>query len=160
MEFDTHSIIILLKDLLYWIVVFGVFLVYGVIRGRAAIVNLILGLYFALLISLKFPYYDLLLGSMQNKTIPMIALFAVFTIAATFIFGRLMPTDTLESSFEGFGKKLLFAFVASVLVMAYSYHVLPVTDLVTPGSHIQALFGPEDRFFWWLIIPFAALFFL
>ncbi|NCN52517.1 hypothetical protein GW943_01775 [Candidatus Parcubacteria bacterium] len=157
---DTQSIVALLQDLLYLIIVFAAALLYAMVRGRAAVVNLILGLYFALLISLKFPYYDALFGNFESRTIPMIALFAFFTIAATFMFGRLMPTDSYESAFEGFWKKILFALMASILIMAYSYHVLPVTDLITPGSHIQEIFAPQDRFFWWLIIPLIGLFFL
>ena len=42
----------------------------------------------------------------------------------------------------------------------YSYHALPVTDLITPGSPIQALFAPEQHFFWWLLIPLIAIFFV
>lgn len=161
---DVDTIVGLLKELLYFIVVFGVFFGYAIIRGRQALINLILGLYLALLISLEFPYYDYILNGAEGNQFStsgvMIAVFAVFTVISTFLFGRLMPGDYDETAFEGFGKKLIFALLGSVLIMAYSYHVLPVTDLITPGSPIQTLFGPESRFFWWLLIPLAGLFFL
>lgn len=161
---DVQDGIRILQESLYWIVVFSVFLGYAMVRGKQSLINLILGLYFALLISLKFPYYDFILGQTADDglgdSIIMIALFAAFTFAGTFLFSRLMPRDFDDSAFRSFGKKFLFAAMGSILVMAFSYHVLPITDLVTPGSPIQALFGPEDRFFWWLLLPLVGLFFL
>jgi hypothetical protein len=161
---DIQDGIRILQESLYWIIVFSAFLGYSMIRGKQSLINLILGLYLALLISLKFPYYDVILGRTEGDglgdSIIMIALFAAFTLGGTFLFSRLMPRDFDESAFRGFGKKILFAAMGSVLVMAYSYHVLPITDLITPGSPIQSLFGPESNFFWWLLVPLVGLFFL
>lgn len=158
------GVITVIQESLYWIVVFSIFLGYAMIRGKQALINLILGLYFALLISLEFPYYDAILSGTQsdstNDSIIMIVVFSVFTIVATFLFGRLMPGEYGEKAFERFGKKILFALAASVLVMAYSFHALPLTDIITPGSPIQSLFAPEGVFFWWLLLPIAGLFLL
>jgi hypothetical protein len=44
--------------------------------------------------------------------------------------------------------------------MAFSYHVLPVTSIIDPGSAINRLFGPAEYFFWLMIIPFIGLFFI
>ena len=44
---------------------------------------------------------------------------------------------------------------ATALVMAFSYHALPVTELITPGSPIAYLFGSESSFFWWLLARFS-----
>lgn len=145
------------------ILVFCVFLGFSMIRGMQAVINLILALYLALLISLKFPYYTYFIGSEGDSSsdpIIMIAIFAAFTIVATFFFGRLMPTEFKETAFEAIGKKLVYSLLATILVMAYSYHALPVTDIITPGSPIQSLFGHEEHFFWWLILPIAGVFFL
>ena len=161
---DAGNIVAILQELLYLIVVFVAGLSYGLVRGRQALINLILALYFALLISLKFPYYDALFGAINSDRVSnsfiMILVFGAFTAGAIFLFERLMPRDPAESAFEGFGKKALLALLASVLVMAYSYHVLPITELITPGSPIQMLFAPESRFFWWLLIPAFGLLFL
>lgn len=161
---DIQDGVRILQESLYWIIVFSVFLGYAMVRGKQSLINLILGLYLALLISLKFPYYDTILGGTQaassTDSIIMIALFAVFTFAGTFMFSRLIPRDYEDAGFRGLPKKILFAALASILVMAYSYHALPITDLITPGSPIQALFGPESNFFWWLLVPLAGLFLL
>ncbi len=159
---DTSAVITLLHESLFMIVVFGVFLTIALIKGRYALINIILALYLALLISLKFPYFSVFLGtdSKGSDAVVMIVIFAVFTIMGVFLFRRLIPGDDFETTFHSFGKKLLFAIMATVLVMAYSYHALPVTDLITPGSPIQSLFAPEQHFFWWLILPLVALFFV
>jgi len=58
------------------------------------------------------------------------------------------------------GKKIIMAFLATVVVMIFSFNVLPVTDLLTPGTPIQSLFAPAEYFFWWLLLPLVVLFFI
>lgn len=152
-----------IKESLYLIIVFAVFFVYTVSKGRQSITNLILGLYFALLISVEFPYYDLLLGNAVNPrsgAILSILVFATFTLISVILFHRILPREYDERSFEGFWSKVLLASAATVLVMIFSYHVLPVTEIITPGSPINYLFGSEQAFFWWLMAPFVILFFV
>lgn len=158
---DMAGIIGMLQESLFMVLVFACFLVYAVSAGRQSITNIILGLYFALLISLEFPYYDLILGTTSNQkteSILMLIVFGLFTLCATILFARLMPKEYSEKKFEGFWKKILLAAAATVLVMSFSYHALPVTDIITPGSPIQYLFGSEQAFFYWLIVPFIILF--
>lgn len=159
---NTTTIITLFHESLFLIIVFAIFLVIALMKGKYAVVNVILGLYLALLVALKFPYFSVFLGteSKSSDAVVMVVIFALFTTIGTILFRRLIPGDDFETAFHHFGKKLLLATMATVLVMAYSYHALPVTDLITPGSPIQALFAPEDRFFWWLIAPLVALFFV
>lgn len=160
---DTNTVFSILHESLFVILIFGVALVYALARGRQAIINVILGLYFALLITREFPYFDVLLAqtdSVRNESLLMIGVFAVVTVLATILFTRLMPRDYDESTFQGFGRKFLFAIGATALVMTFSYHTLPVTEFVDPGSPIQSLFAPEQSFFVWLIIPLVMLFVL
>jgi len=161
---DTATVITFLQESMYFIAVFGVFLGYVMMRGKQALINLILSLYLALLISLEFPYFSLFLSNVESQklsdSVIKIAIFVAFTIAGALLFSRLMPPDESEPAFEGFGKKLLFALLASVLVMAYSFSALSITDIITPGSPIQALFASPDNFFWWLLMPLVALMFL
>ena len=158
---DTATILGFLHESIYMIVVFTVFLFFALKKGRQTVTNIILGLYLALLISIQFPFYDTILGSASNpksESILMLIVFASFTFAGYLLFGRILPREYDEASFEGFGRKLLLAAAGTVLVMAFSYHALPVTDLITPGSPIQYLFGSESSFFYWLIAPIVILF--
>ena len=160
---DTDAVVSLIKESAFVLGVFGVLLVYAFIRGRQAITNLILGLYLALLITLKFPYFDAILGGVSDartKSMVMIGIFAVFTVLATLLFSRLLPREYEEGKFEASGKKLAFALAGTILVMAYSYHALPVTEFIDPGSPIQSVFAPEKGFFLWLLVPLAVLFIL
>lgn len=161
---DVSSVITFLQESLFFLVVFGVFLAYAMMRSTQSLVNLILGLYLALLISVEFPYYDLVLGGAEgnatSESTLMIIVFAVFTLLSTLLFSRLMPTDSTEPAFNQFTNKILFAIGATILIMVYSYHVLPVTQLIEPGTPVQYLFAAEENFFWWLLIPLVLLFLL
>ncbi len=158
---DWGTVLDFLKEIIFLLIVFGVFFLYTLKTGRQTITNIIMGLYFALLISLQFPYYDFILGNTsgdKSKSILMIFVFLIFSVITTKLFSRILPREYDETTFEGFGKKILLAAAATVLVMIYSYHVLPVTDLITPGSPVNFLFGSEQSFFWWLLAPIIILF--
>jgi len=160
---DTSSLITILNESLFMVIVFVGFLTYAITAGRQSIINVILALYFALLISIEFPYYAMLVGDSANKkseSIVMLIVFSIFTIGATILFTRLMPREYAEGKFEALGKKVLLTCAATVLVMTFSYHALPVTEIITPGSPIQYLFGSESSFFYWLLAPLGVLFFV
>jgi hypothetical protein len=157
---DTTSILHFLSESVFLLVVFGVFLTIGIWRGRQTIINLICGLYLALLLSLQFPYYDLILGELNQSSVIAAAkliFFFVITILCTLLFKRIMPEEYREGNFESFGKKLMLAAGATILVMIFSFNVLPVTEFLTPGSPVQALFAPEQYFFGWLVFPLIIL---
>lgn len=160
---DIYDILASAKEFFMLIVVFAALLAYSVIRGNRALISLVLGLYIALLISLKFPYYDALYNLLARGegTTPIITIivFAVFTALGVLLFERLLPHD-YGDIYEGIGKKVILAVLATILVMAYSYHVLPVTSIVNPGSAIAAIFSPPEYFFWLLLAPLVGLFFI
>lgn len=159
---DTALILSFAHESLYLILVLAGFLAIAIFRGKQALINIILGLYFALLLSLEFPYYDSLTATADPKTESFIMLFvfAIFTVISTLVFNHLMPREFQEKSFEGFGKKLLFATSGTLLVMVFSFHTLPVTEFLTPGTPIQHLFAPTEYFFWWLLTPLVSLYLL
>ncbi|PJC56018.1 hypothetical protein CO026_02580 [Candidatus Kaiserbacteria bacterium CG_4_9_14_0_2_um_filter_41_32] len=158
---DTAYIFSILQELIFILLVFGFFLGYGIFRGRQAVINVITGLYLALLISLEFPYYDVFLAqatTAHSESIGKLLLFAIFTFLATILITRVMPNEFREKKFESFGKKLLLAVAGTILIMVFSFHVLPVTEFLTPGTPIQSLFAPAQYFFWWLLVPFVILY--
>jgi len=149
---DTATIIATAQQLLYWIVVFGVCLGIGFAKGLRTLIGLTLSLYIALLIFQLFPYQGMIATAQSS-----IAVFVVLVVLSLFMFSRVLRTDYDETAFEHFGKKFILAILASALIMAYSYHVIPITEFITPGSPIHTLFAPESNFFWWLIAPLAGL---
>jgi hypothetical protein len=158
---ETAGLVGVLKESIFMVVVFVGFFLYTMSVGRQSITNVILGLYFALLIVVEFPYFEMILSGTESKkveSVVMLVFFAVIAVLFTILFARLMPREYMEGKFEGFWKKILLAVSATALVMAFSYHALPVTELITPGSPIQYLFGSESSFFWWLVAPIVVLF--
>lgn len=161
---DIFQILLLGKEFLILILVFGALLAYAVVRGKQALVSLILGLYIALLISLKFPYNEAIynLTAREGNTVPIltIIIFAVFAGISTILFEHLLSSKYKENTFESISKKVILAILGTILVMAYSYQVLPITSIIDPGSAIGTLFAPPEYFFWFLVIPLAGLFFM
>ncbi|MBX2866866.1 hypothetical protein KTR10_02850 [Candidatus Kaiserbacteria bacterium] len=149
---DTATIIATAQQLLFWIVIFGVCFGYGVVRGSRALVGLIMSLYIAFLVFTLFPYQSYI-ESAQSA----ITLFVVLLVISIYILGKVIERDEDESAFENFGKKVIFGLLASALIVAYSYHVVPVTEFITPGSFIHTLFEPAENFFWWMVAPLVGL---
>ena len=160
---DLSTVIHSLQSALMPLITFFVLLIFTMIRGRRATTSLILGLYFALLISLKFPYYEKVYSvthSLFSNAIVSMILFVLFTAVSSLLMDRLLFYRIDEATFGGFGKKVLLALFATILVMAYSYHVLPITNLINPGPSAGFLFASPDYFFWWLLVPLVGLFFV
>lgn len=158
---DVDFIVTLLQESLYVIIVFSSFLALTLFKGRQTTTNVILGLYLALLLTLQFPYFDTLFGDLENprdQAIFAICIFVFFTAISTWLFARILPREYSEKMFEGFGSKLALALAGTILIMAYSFHALPVTDFISPGGPINFLFGSAEYFFWWLITPIVILF--
>ncbi len=157
---DSTYIIGFLQEFAYLLVVFSIFLIFAMWRGRYFLVNIILSLYISFLILLTFPYFNLLLTENEptKNAIVKIVLFVAITGLVSRLFRRHIPGDDYEKVFGGLGQKLLLSAMATVLVMVFSYHALPVTELIHPGTPIQSLFAPQEYFFWWLILPLVLLF--
>jgi len=157
---DYGVILGYIQSALVPLLTFVALLLFSVVRGRRAITSLILGLYFALLISLKFPYYEAIynaIGFLNDATLSII-IFTAFAAFSAMLMDRLLFYRIDETAFEGIGKKAALATLGTMLILAYSYHVLPVTGLIDPGTSAAMLFAPEEYFFWWLVAPLVVLF--
>jgi hypothetical protein len=158
---DLGYALTFLYDFAYFIAVFIVFFLFSILKGRQAIMNVIIGLYFTLLITLEFPNYDFILSGLaspQSIAAGQLGFFALVTLLTTALCFRIMPDEFKENRFESLGRKLLLTFGATSLVMIFSFNVLPVTEFLVPGTPIQSVFGPEVYYFWWLLVPLVILY--
>jgi len=158
---DTTTILHFLSEFAYLLITFGIFLGIAIFRGRQNLINLICGLYLALLITIQFPYYDILLDNISHSSVVAavkLIFFGIITFLSNLLFRRIMPDEYREGKFESFGKKIMLALGATVLVMIFSFNILPVTEFLTPGTPIQTLFGAEQFYFWWLMLPLVFLY--
>lgn len=159
---SVGNIIDFVKDLTLLLLVFGGLFAYSLVRGQRALLALILGLYLALLISLEFPYYQQVgkaLSFLADHTMRMV-LFAFFTAFASFVFERLLSRLFDFNAVESFTKRVILSILATILIMAYSYHVIPVTELIDPGVKVSMLFASDAYFFWWLMLPLVSIMFV
>ena len=134
---DLPYILNFISEIAYLLVVFGLFFLFAVLKGRQAIMNVTVGLYLALLISLEFPGYDTLfsnLSSIQAMAAAKLSFFLFITLFTTALFFRIMPEEFQEERFESIGKKLLLTTGATILVMIFSFHVTPIAELMSPGT--------------------------
>lgn len=158
---ETAEIVSFLKESAFLLGTFGFFFMYAMAKGRYALINVIFALYLALLVSVEFPYYqELMAGQGEQGAIAKILVFLAFVVAGVILMRRHIPGDDYEPAFQGLRKKILLSAMATVLVMTFSFHVLPVTEILTPGTPIQSLFASPEYFFWWLFLPLVALFFV
>jgi hypothetical protein len=158
---DLGYALTFLYEFAYFIAVFIVFFLFSILKGRQAIMNVIIGLYFTLLITLEFPNYDFILSGLaspQSIAAGQLGFFALVTLLTTALCFRIMPDEFKENRFESLGRKLLLTFGATSLVMIFSFNVLPVTEFLVPGTPIQSVFGPEVYYFWWLLVPLVILY--
>lgn len=158
---DIATILATLSELAYLLIVFGVFLIFAISRGRQATMNVIIALYLALLISMVFPGYEKLFRSLESAesiAAAKLLFFLFITMFTTALTYRIMPSEFKEKKFESMGKKILLAGAGTVLIMTFSFQVLPVTEFLTPGTPVQSLFEPAVYFFWWLLVPLVILY--
>lgn len=157
---DFAVIVGYIQSALVPLLTFVALLLFSIIRGRRAITSLILGLYFALLISLQFPYYPNIYEAITflNDATLSIIIFTAFAVGSAMLMDRLLFYRIDETAFEGLGKKAVLALLGTVLILAYSYHVLPVTSIIDPGTPAAMLFAHKEYFFWWLVGPLVVLF--
>jgi len=160
---DFADLLHLAYECLYFLVVFGIFTIIAIAKGRQAIINVVASLYLALLLSINFPYYDQLFSFASTPTtlaVLKLGTFLGFTIFTLILFIRIMPREFLEGKFESFGKKILLSLAATALVMVYSFTILPVSEFLNPDTPLQIVFGREEWLFWWLLVPLIVLFFV
>lgn len=157
---DFGTIVAVLHGWFFLLIAFFLSLALAMVKGRQNLINLIMGLYVGLLLYTLFPYKELFLNQVdgdKSKALISIGIFTVLSIFGTWLFGRLMPREYLEGTFETFGKKLILAFVAMVLVMTLSHHYLPVDVILNTGTPLPEYLQSENFSFWWLTLPLVAL---
>ncbi|MBP9842498.1 MAG: hypothetical protein KBC62_00680 [Candidatus Pacebacteria bacterium] len=158
---DFGYVLNFMYEFAYLLGVFAFFLVFAIFKGRQATINVTFGLYLALLISNEFPNYDRLFSgfaSAESLALAKLGFFVFITLFTTMLCYRVMPSEFRETRFESIGKKLILALGATILVMTFSFQVLPISEFLTPGTPLQSLFGPEPYFFWWLLVPMVILY--
>lgn len=160
---DTASILHFLSESIFLFVVFIFFFGVSIWRGRQTLINIICALYLTLLLTTQFPYYSFILGELTKTTViaaVKLILFVIIAVFCTLLFKRIMPEEYREGKLESFGKKIILAIGATVLVMIFSFNIVPVSEFLNTSTPIQSLFSNQQFFFPWLLFPLLILFFI
>lgn len=157
---DVTNFLHYVTEFAYVLVIFSFFLLWSIWAGRQSLINIICGVYVSSLLLVNFNLFNTLVADLEKPLVvsgAKIFLFFILALVTTKIFKRVMPREYLENKFESFGKKILLAVAATILVSAVSLTILPVTDFITPNTFILATFSNQELFFWWLLLPLVAL---
>lgn len=160
---ELSVILSILQGWIFLLILFGISLVYVLVRGRQHLINLMVGQYIALFFLQVFPYMEIMEDKFpgeQGEAIATLSVFAVFTFFSTWLFSKLMPREYLEKTFESFGKKILLALTSTVLLMTLATHYLPIGELIDIGTPLPPALLSSELGFVWLVLTLTALFFL
>lgn len=152
------------------VAIIGVFLVlifFTFQFGKSRMVAFILALYISLLLFLNFQYFeyfDILTNFIENETtqitVTNILVFLITLFIVYKIIGRAIATDSPQDLLHKWFEVLIMAVVGTTLIIAFIYHALPISSFHEFGPEIDRLFASPELFFWWLVIPLVALFFV
>lgn len=160
---ELSVILSVVQGWLFLLILFGISLVYVLVRGRQHLINLMVGQYVALFFLQLFPYMGFIedkFPGKQGDAIATLGVFVIFTFFSTWLFSKLMPREYLEKTFESFGKKILLALTSTILLMTLSTHHLPIGELINIGTPLPPVLLSSELGFVWLVLALVLMFFL
>lgn len=149
-------------DTVILITIFVVLLVYGLRYGKYRMISLVLSFYIVIPIISFFPYLQNLsiLGESANATLySQIGVFLLIVIFLNIILSRFICEEFPSRGMRRFFEAGLLSISSGGLLLAISYHIIPITALYDFAAPVDSLFASAAMFFWWLIIPLAVLLF-
>lgn len=150
--FTTDAIIIL--------AVFFLFALYSVRYGKSRSIAAIISLYIGMLLFLSFPYLEEATLLKASEAQVMLSQAAVFLFGAALVHAIVSRSVLAEYPMQPLLKYLQVALLSlsgTALLFAFAYHTLPLGALYNFDASIDNLFSSQ-YFFWWLVLPLAALF--
>ncbi len=156
---NISDIILIIYEGAFILAVFLISLLFATMRGRQFMINVIYGLYFGLLFTLVSP---LNITNNTNELIDIwinIGIFTLATVTGSVITSKLMPISYRESVLESLGKKIFLSSAVTLLIILFSFHVIPVEKLIAFNSFTYRIFSDAQIFFLWLFVPFLLLYF-
>jgi predicted permease len=151
-------------DTIILITIFVVLLVYGLRYGKYRMISLLLSFYIVIPIISFFPYLNTLsfLGERESVNAALYSQIGVFLLIVIFL--NVILSRFICEEFPSRGIRRLFeagllSASSGGLLLAISYHIIPITTLHDFAAPIDTLFASTQMFFWWLVIPLIALLF-
>jgi hypothetical protein len=133
----------------------------GVVRGKDTLITLLLALYPAALLTLAFPYYDLMgfsTGKGGAAGVPdKLLVFVVTCVALFFILRGYVNCRYQQQAFWRFVELTALAVGAAGLTAAALCHVVGIEQYHPLVPLLHAVFASGMAWFLWLLAPLAAI---
>ena len=161
---DTlNSVTNLPLDTIILITIFIILLVYSLRYGKYKIISFIFSLYIAIPVFSYFPYiqfFSFFAESEKAILYSQIIFFLTIVVFFNIIIRKFISKEFSARGFRQFIESGFLAAVGSGLLLAISYHIIPITLIYDFAAPIDALFSSTRMLFWWLAIPFIVLLFM
>lgn len=146
------------SDFFIVLILLAAFFLFAYYVGRGPFVALLLAFYSAYALYLTFPYVSYLPTAPATTALfSNVALYLALSFVFYIVLRRVVVSDFLYVGLFGLAA---LSFLGAAFLLALAYHVFPVSSVYTFTPAIDALFAPEQYFFWWFISPAVGLLFL
>jgi len=144
-------------NFLVLLILAGILFFFALRAGRAMLVSFILALYVGYAFFTVFPYKELFIigDTALARSVAGVLLFGVFTFFPYMLLRRVSTNGSMRIHALTLG---LLALVAGGFVLAIGYQVLDIASLVPLTPSLNALFAPDQYFFWWFLAPLIGIF--
>jgi len=138
-------------------VLIALFIIYAVWRNTGLLLSVSIALPIAGFVYQIFPYHENVASFLPTALAPWasLVLFCLFLLFALWILQR-----TIGAAF-GSGRPLHIVTTSvalAVLLISFSYHVVPIENIYDFGSSFDSFFGSINTFFWVVSLALLALF--
>jgi H+/Cl- antiporter ClcA len=137
---------------------FGFF--YGLLAGKKKLLGALFALYVAILLFANFSYLDFFAPDEDILDIFLFRMagFAILVILLAILFNKTIFLGPERK--KRWWQVFVLSFLEVGLLMSALIQLLPAKNLFDFSPAVETLFASEDAFFWWLILPLPALFFI
>lgn len=149
-------------DTIILAIIFIALFTYGLKYGKRRIISLLISLYISIPIISFFPYLQkvLFFGDTVDKMLyTQIVFFFLIVVLINIIIDRVISWELGSRGMRKLIELGALALSSGGLLIAISYHIIPITTLHDFASPIDSLFASGALFFWWLVIPLTVLLF-
>jgi hypothetical protein len=132
---------------------------YGILAGKGKLISLLISFYVGGFLFSNFYYFNNLTKENNLFELFLLRIFVFFLIilALNILFSKILAVRSEKES-KKWWQILLISVFLSGLLFSYIFHLFSGEKLFIFSPFLQNLFASKTAFFWWLILPLAAIF--
>jgi hypothetical protein len=157
---SLHTASVLIGNVLVFLIVTVLLVIFSMRAGRQALISLILSLYTGYALYSVFPFISALVKPGATDSTSAIITIAIYGVL---VFISYLLVRRVSSGHVGsihFLPLLLLCILTGGFLMALGYQLFDITHVYALPKTLNLLFAPKQYFFWWFIAPLVGVFFL